>query len=130
VHDKIQRIRLDIQEKNCFIDLFNQTIDKVVAVFGNHAFRAYFDAKWEKQINRPLFDAVTLVFSRLSQPDLVSRATQIEEKLKELFSNPDFIQATSGSKAHRSNFVTRIKMFSLALADISLDSGLHIELSE
>jgi hypothetical protein len=119
------RINLTDQEKGNLTKLFNQTMDKVAIVFEDHAFRAYIGDKWEKQINRPLFDAVTLVFSELKIDDLSKKKTEIETELKKLFENPEFSEATSGSKAHRNRFVTRVKSFSLALASIGLDSKIH-----
>ncbi len=124
------RIRLSQEEKDSMTELFNQTMVKILVVFGDHPFRAYIEGKWEKQINRPLFDAVTLVFSKLPQPQLAAKARQVEDNLKELFANPDFSKATSGSKAHRENFFTRITMFSRAMAEIGLDSGIHQGIEE
>lgn len=108
--------------------LFEETIDKVTAVFGEHAFRAYIDGEWEKRINRPLFDAITLVFSKLSLSDLLAKSSDIKNKLIELYKDDRFIQATSGSKAHKRSFVKRVKMFSIALSEIGLDSKVHEQL--
>lgn len=119
------RISLSEEEKKDLTSLFNETMDKVLAVFNNHAFRVYSDGKWEKPVNRALFDVVTLVFSQIPEHKLIAKANEIDSMLKDLFSDPDFMQAISGSRAHRASFVTRIKKFSQGMATIGLDTGIH-----
>ncbi|MFN8490442.1 MAG: DUF262 domain-containing protein [Caldilineaceae bacterium] len=115
---------LNSQEKKRLTDLFEQTVDKVIHVFDDHAFRIYIN-DWEKQVNRALFDAVMLVFSKLSRDELVTKRETINAMLIELCKAPEFLQAISRSTADRASFFTRIRMFSEAMAGIGLDSGIH-----
>lgn len=124
----IKRISLSEDEKKYFNELFEQTMDKASVVFGNHAFRTFSSGQWERQINRSLFDVVTLVFSQLPKTKLENKKSEIEELLISLFKDDIFATATSGSKAHRVQFVTRVKMFSEAMATIGLDTGIHGEI--
>lgn len=120
-----KRIFLSADEKKYFTDLFEQTMEKTRIVFDDHAFRTFSNNQWERQINRSLFDVITLVFSQLTTKQLEDKKMQVEENLKSLFSIDEFATATSGSKAHRTQFVTRVKMFSEAMAKIGLDTGIH-----
>ena len=122
---KRKRIGLSDSEKARLTELFTSTMDKALYVFKDHAFRAYLDDQWERPVNRALFDAVTLVVARLSDDQLADKADEIETVLKHLFETTDFMKAISGSKAHRSSFTIRIKMFSKAMADIGLDTNIH-----
>lgn len=125
-----RRINLGGAEKTRLTDLFNQTMDKVLIVFKDHAFRAFIDGKWERQVNRALFDAVTLVFAKIPEEQLAAKGDEIEATLKALFNDERFIRATAGSKAHRTSFLDRIKMFSQAMADIGLDTGIHLTIPD
>ncbi len=111
-------------EKQRLIGLFEQTVGKVIAVFGDHAFRSYLMG-WERQINRALFDAVMLVFSKISIEELIREREAIETTLIQLCANPEFFQSIGRSTADRASFFTRIRLFSKALSDIGLDSGIH-----
>lgn len=125
-----KRIGLDNDEKGRLTTLFTSTMDKALDVFKDHAFRAYIDDQWERQVNRALFDAVTLVFARLPHEQLVAKADDIEAMLKGLFETNEFMKAISGSKAHRTAFATRIKIFSKAMANIGLDTNIHNTFSD
>lgn len=92
-----KRIGLSDDEKTRLTELFTQTMDKALAVFKDHAFRAYIDNQWERPVNRALFDVVTLVFAQLPLSQLVDKADEIETALKHLFKNLDFMKAISGS---------------------------------
>jgi hypothetical protein len=124
--DKRER-KLSKDEMAQFTSLFENTVDKVTKVFNGHAFRVYNNntQNWESQINRALFDAVTLVFSRLPLDVLLAHRIQIEKSLIQLCANPEFLTAISRSTADRGSFFKRIRMFSEAMAVIGLDSGIH-----
>lgn len=115
---------LNDAEKQRLSELFEKTVDKVIMVFADHAFRIYNNG-WERQINRALFDAVMLVFSRLPEEELVERRELIDRALIQLCQDQDFLQSISRSTADRTSFFTRIRLFSKAMADIGLDSGIH-----
>lgn len=123
-----KRKSMDDNEKQRLTTLFETTVDKVTSVFNDHAFRTYTD-HWETQINRALFDAVMLVFSKLSAKDLSVRSSQINQALITLCSNSEFLIAISRSTADRGSVFSRIRSFSQALFEIGLDSGVHQTLS-
>ncbi|MBX7259695.1 MAG: DUF262 domain-containing protein [Candidatus Hydrogenedentes bacterium] len=112
--------------------LFETTVDKVSAVFGDHAFRSFnsLAEDWERQINRALFDAVMLVFSRLPVESLVSKRDEIELSLKALFDDSRFLQSIGRSTADRASFFERIRLFSEAMERIGLRAGLFDSLQQ
>ncbi|MEW5986757.1 MAG: DUF262 domain-containing protein, partial [Chloroflexota bacterium] len=79
-----RRINLSDEEKTRLTELFNHTMDKVLSVFNGHAFRAFIDGKWERQVSKALFDAVTLIFARIPQDQLAAKADEVEAALKAL----------------------------------------------
>jgi len=111
-------------EKNRLTALFEETVDKVIEVFGDHAFRMYNNG-WERQLNRALFDAVMLIFSKIPENQLITSRAKIEEKLLNLYDDKSFAQAIGRSTADKASFFTRIRLFSLSMASINLDSGIH-----
>ena len=126
LNDYTKKMRgLGQEEQQRLTTLFEDTVDKVIEVFDDHAFRIYGANDWERQINRALFDAVMLVFSYIPKADLVSSRDRIEATLKNLFKNEDFAQSIGRSTADRSSFFTRISLFSEGFASFGLDSGIH-----
>lgn len=119
-----KRDSLDEIEKQRLTVLFETTVDKVSGVFTDHAFRTHTDV-WETQINRALFDAVMLVFSKLPPQKLIAMSGQINQALISLCSNQEFLVAISRSTADRGSVFSRIRLFSQALSEIGLDSGVH-----
>jgi hypothetical protein len=117
-------IQLDDVERTRLTTLFEETVDKVIAVFGDHAFRSYSDG-WERQVNRALFDAVMLVFSKLPDDQLKASGQDVEKALIGLCQDRAFFQTISRGTADRANLFARIRMFSQALAYFGLDSGVH-----
>jgi hypothetical protein len=115
---------LDKAEKQRLVTLFEHTVDKVKAVFADHAFRIYTD-HWEQQVNRALFDAVMLVFSRLPKEDLIEKRQEIQQALIQLCHTPNFLVSVSRSTADRNSLFTRIRMVSEAMAIVGLDSNIH-----
>ena len=124
--DKTER-KLTPNEIAQLTNLFENTVDKVSNVFNGHAFRAYNHTtqSWERQINRALFDAVTLVFSKLPFDVLLANRLEIVNSLIRLCANSEFLTAISRSTADRGSFLKRIHMFSEAMAAVGLDSGIH-----
>jgi hypothetical protein len=122
----IKRLTLSQQEKQRLTTLFEETVSKAIQVFGNHAFRGYGQSEWEKQVNRALFDAVMLIFTRLPSTELVQRREDIETALKTLLQNEEFLQAIRLATAQRISFARRVNMFSKAMTNLGLDSGMLI----
>jgi hypothetical protein len=111
-------------EKQRLTTLFEQTVDKVKNVFDDHAFRIYTD-QWQRQINRALFDAVMLVFSKLPEEKLIAKRQEINKIVIDLCQNSSFLVSVSRSTADRNSLFTRIRMFSEAMTSIGLDSNIH-----
>ncbi len=76
-------------------------MEKVLIVFKDHSFRAYLEGKWERQVNKALFDAITLVFSITPKEQIEKNASSIDAMLIKLFDDKEFLEATSGSRAHK-----------------------------
>lgn len=121
--------RLPLGERKRLQEAFERTVDKVQMVFDDHAFRIYNNGVWERQVNRALFDAIMLVFSRLPAQDLAQNKNEIDAIVRHLTGHKTFIAAISRSTADRGNFYTRIRMFSEALANLGMDSGIHQEIA-
>lgn len=114
-------------ETDRLTSLFENTVDKVIVVFSDHAFRTFSSTnnRWETQVNRALFDAVMLVVANLPLPDLQEKRVEINEALKDLCRDQTFLDAVSLSTADRTSVTTRIRLFSEALHELGLDSGIH-----
>lgn len=127
---KRQRIKMSEEQKKYYSDLFSSTMEKVLIVFKDHSFRAYLEGKWERQVNKALFDVITLVFSKIPNEQIEKNASLIDSTLIKLFFDKEFLDATSGSKAHKSSFAKRIKLFSQAMADIGMNTEIHTSFPE
>lgn len=116
---------LSLNESARLTTLFEQTVNKVLVVFQDHAFRLY-NRTWERQVNRALFDAVMLVFSNLPEHSLRNQRSAIESSLINLCSDPNFLKVVSRSTADRNSFMTRIAMFNAELMQLGLDSNVAL----
>jgi Protein of unknown function DUF262 len=128
VADKTSKNRkLETAEKERFTNLFEDTMDKVVLVFKDHAFRSYTHG-WEKLLNRALFDAVSLVFSHIPAKQLTEKSSQAERALIDLCSDKDFFRTISRSTADRNSFFFRLSKFSQVMNDIGLENDVYTKI--
>lgn len=68
-----------------YTDLFNTTINKVLAVMGEKAFRRInADGDYETSLNRSIMDVLTVSFARINLDLLLEHSEQIRELLREL----------------------------------------------
>ena len=71
-----------------WFSLFNETVNKVVSVYGENAFkRRDLDGTSEKTINRAIMDVIMLSCTQHSFDDLLSKKEVINQRFLELMNN-------------------------------------------
>ena len=101
---------------------FVSTIRSITAVFGDAAFRRIgaTGARLDANVNRALFDAQMLCFSRLDSAAVVARRAEIVQAQAALFGNTEFEDSIGLATADRARMIDRLRMFSDAVAEIGL----------
>jgi hypothetical protein len=101
---------------------FNETIDKVDAIFERNSFRQVgADGKFANQINRAIYDVIMLTFARIDKATLVSNKAKIIHALQELCtSNDDFKDAIGKATRDRARINTRVKLWGDALRSLGI----------
>ncbi|MGE3465950.1 MAG: DUF262 domain-containing protein, partial [Pyrinomonadaceae bacterium] len=107
--DKNQRIEsqtVDQLEGN-----FLQTIEKIKAVFGEHAFRRWEPEKgsWRKQVLASLYDAQMFAIQDFDLYDLQKTRVPILRGMQSLFSEPEFRKSIDAATNTPALFQHRIK---------------------
>jgi Protein of unknown function DUF262 len=111
---------------------FLETVAKVRAVFGSEAFRrargSVEEWEWLPALNSAVYDVVMLNLARVdvAPTDLHTRANDIQATLVALiFENEDFADAISLATGDRARLFRRTRLFSAALSQLGLSSGLE-----
>ncbi len=101
---------------------FVSTIRSVTAVFGGAAFRRIgaTGARLDDNVNRALFDAQMLCFSRLDPAAVVARKTEVVQAQAALFGNIEFEDSIGLATADRARMVDRLRILSEAVAKVGL----------
>ena len=90
---------LDEDEERKLTEVFKKCVELTKSVFGEYAFRRFVvgneedpNGKWEKKVNKALFDVVMFEFSRYEKREIMRRADSIREALIWLMTyNEDFL---------------------------------------
>jgi hypothetical protein len=103
--------------------LFLETIEKVVSVFGNFAFRRFDrEGKPEGQVNRAIYDVIMLTFARIDRESLYSHREQIVDALRKLSrTDQDFIDAIGQATRDKKRINTRVRRWVESLRSIGID---------
>jgi uncharacterized protein with ParB-like and HNH nuclease domain len=92
-------------------DLFNKTIKDVHFVFGGYAFRKYSDQKWERAVNKALYDTVMLSFAEYPSEKIHEKKAAILNAYKEIQLEEKFSFYITQSTSDIKNVTERIKLW-------------------
>lgn len=103
--------------------IFLEVIDKVDLMFSNMAFRKFDFSKnkWESRINRAIYDAIMLSFSKLDSKNLQNKREEIVEAFKKLCENKDFLDAITTWTKQVKAIKTRLNLWRDELRKIGFD---------
>jgi len=110
-------------------DLFRETLATVADVLGGDAFRALREGRASSNVNRALFDAVTLAYAFADRSSASMHAGAAREAHARLLNDAAFQLLISGATADRTKVHGRVKAYANALAaagvPMALPSGLE-----
>jgi hypothetical protein len=109
--------------------VFRDTMKSIAAVFGGNAFQAFRDGRPSGNVNRALFDAVSLSFAFADRKALENEAENVRRSHNGLLENPDFLPLIGRATADRSRMHGRVRMYSNELRRMGIALTLP-ELSE
>jgi hypothetical protein len=103
-------------------EMFIDTIAKVLAVFGDSAFRRWGGPQggWETQVNRAIYDVIMLSFARIPAKEIVQHHDRIVAALQSLSSDRAFLDAVSSSTKDRRRVQERLNLWRQAMLDIGI----------
>lgn len=107
-------------------EIFKKCVDLSKIVFGEHAFRRFIigseddpNGRWEKRVNRALYDVIMFGFSRYEKRQIVPRSDSIKEELLYLMThNDDFIDAILFHTDKKEKVEKRFKIWLTSLEEI------------
>jgi len=113
-------------------EIFKKCVDLSKIVFGEHAFRRFIigseddpNGRWERRVNRALYDVIMFGFSRYEKRQIVPRSDSIREELLYLMThNDDFIDAILFHTDKKEKVEKRFKIWLASLEEIV---GLPVE---
>lgn len=114
--------KMDATYRDSLEAKFNQTLDKVHAIFGDKAFRRIdVNGNYDRILNRSVMDAVMIGFEPYNLENLVAKKTSIIELLKTLTSKDvDFMNSISIGTSDRKQIERRINIFSNKIKELVL----------
>ncbi len=101
------------------LNALNLALDTTVQIFGDNSFKKWLGTKYERVINRAVFDCVARFFSdpKVSQAAL-QNTSAVEDAFKALCLNQEFRDSVEKTPKTTSATITRIEMWGRTLADI------------
>ncbi|MBK1986223.1 DUF262 domain-containing protein [Sphaerospermopsis aphanizomenoides BCCUSP55] len=102
-------IKFDTQKLEQHKQLFERVINDVYFVFDQHAFRRYTsDNRWEKAINRSIYDIIMLSFANLDSHLIRSKKPEILKAFQLLCQDPVFQAAITSGTTYTDRIQTRL----------------------
>lgn len=109
-----------------FSETFKKAADLSFTIFGDNAFRRFSpgnnldkNGRWEKTINRALFDIIMWGFSQYEKSEVVGKSDPIRNSLVALIINDeDFREAITASTGDRNRAKYRFESWNRCLAEI------------
>lgn len=98
--------------------LFEATMAAIADVLGGDAFRALAEGKPSGNLNRALFDAVSLTFAHADKEELRARGDEVKVIHRELLDDPIFLPLIGRATADRTRMHGRVRMFSERLREV------------
>ncbi|WP_207796602.1 DUF262 domain-containing protein [Sphingomonas oleivorans] len=116
------KIRMTEQDKEAHRSIFEETVDKVDAVFGRNAFRQIDGTgSYANQINRAVYDVIMLTFVHLQKDQLVAKAEAVIAALQDLcVNNDDFQDAIGRATRDKARINTRMRLWGDKLRGLGL----------
>lgn len=101
------------------LNALNLALDTTVQIFGDNSFKKWLGTKYERVINRAVFDCVARFFSdpKVSQAAL-QNTSAVEDAFKALCLKQEFRDSVEKTPKTTSATITRIEMWGRTLADI------------
>jgi hypothetical protein len=106
------------------VRLFKSTMKTISDVFGGTAFRMMRGSKPTANINRALYDAVSLSVAHANQSQLIKNAADAREGHIALLDNPEFTPLVGRATADRSRMLGRVRMYTDMLKSVGIASSL------
>ena len=114
--------RRDITDKDIVMleNKFNDTLDKVYAVFERNAFRRIEEnGEYYKWINKSIFDFIMLSFEKYDKNKLISKKHEIINSLKDIVNNNiEFEQAITVGTSEPKKLKYRLSKWQINMTDI------------
>lgn len=101
-----------------FQSSFNESLDKVRAVFGDSAFRTWKGNSFDERPNRAIIDSQMVAMSVFSKSLLIQHANQIMRAFKELCISPEYRDAVTLRTSNKAKTEYRVDVFARAIDDI------------
>jgi len=106
---------------------FDEAVESVRAVFGEHAFRRYRKYKdglrYEKVVSRAVYDLQMIGLGDIPRGELEQRGGEIRKAFQSLsVESEDFIDLLSRATDHRSRFYQRMRLWAGALGDLDIEA--------
>ncbi|MFC1578465.1 HNH endonuclease family protein [Thermodesulfobacteriota bacterium] len=98
-----EHVNIEDEKLEGFRSVFKQAVSLTITVFGNHAFNLYTNkdeksGKYEKVVNKGLFDVLLYGFTRYNQNQVMPYKDMLKEELFWLMTNNDeFLDSITGS---------------------------------
>jgi hypothetical protein len=103
---------------------FLNTMQAVAEIFGGHAFRTLQDGKESSNLNRALFDAVSLSFAYVDRNAAKKRAESIIVEHRKLLEDSRFGVLIGRATADRTRMHGRVRMYTSMLRNLGIESSL------
>lgn len=119
-NNKIETLSNNFKESDDFyINILNETMNKVYKVFGENSFRKYEQNKYKPNINVPLTEMQLCSFYAFSEEELSRNKNEIENAYKNLFKeNIEFTEGLKYGTGDPSRVTERINSFIKILDNI------------
>jgi hypothetical protein len=107
------------------ISHFEQSLERVVAVFGENAFQRWQPEKksWRNQVLASLYDAQMLGLQNFSKDELENNRDRIVERFKMLFEDADFKQSVDAATNTPSFLKSRVARIESLVKSVLDDKG-------
>ncbi|WP_140873506.1 DUF262 domain-containing protein [Myxococcus xanthus] len=103
---------------------FKSTMKTISTVFGDKAFRMQKDGEASYNINRALFDAVSLSFAFADHTQLQKKAVAVRKAHNALILDQEFMPLVGRATADRTRMHGRVRMYTERLRNIGINSKL------
>ena len=101
-------------------ELFSSTMASIASVFSSGGFQALREGRPSGNLNRALFDAVTLSVAFSDQEEFRQNADSVHTAHSQLLSDPAFLPLIGRATADRTRMHGRVRMYADSLRDVGI----------